>query len=74
MLYPLSYERLCRNSLRQHAPRLYAADLPVRNPDALPPFRATPPTRGNLRRDSGEVTRAVMPAPPKPGTVLGGAI
>src|SRR5262249_45924611 len=33
-------------------------------------FRATPPTRGDLRRDSGEVTRAVMPDPPKPGTVL----
>ena len=43
MLYPLSYERLCRNSLRQHAPRPYAADLPVRNPDS--PCRPSGPPR-----------------------------
>ena len=34
MLYPLSYERLCRNSLRHHAPRPYGADLLVRKLDA----------------------------------------
>ena len=35
MLYPLSYERLCRNSLRHHAPPPYGADLLVRNLDSL---------------------------------------
>src|SRR5690349_13436471 len=50
MLYPLSYERLCRNSLRHHAP--------AGTWRALPPFRATPPTGGKLGRDSGEVTPA----------------
>jgi len=31
----LSYERLCRNSLRHHAPPPYGADLLVRNLDSL---------------------------------------
>jgi hypothetical protein len=34
MLYPLSYERLCRNSLRHHAPRPCGADLLVSNLDS----------------------------------------
>jgi hypothetical protein len=34
MLYPLSYERLCRNSLRHHAPRPYGADLLIRDLDS----------------------------------------